>query len=164
MNHVYFLAKKAEEGWDHTRCYDAVNLIGEGRISLGSRLRPLSMETKQIRMDCLLDPDKTIFPGAETIIYFSDGSEPARVIYLGDRRHRLVWGRVELEVRYRQQRWKFFLEGKHLASMIQSDSTEPVLALTESRWVPRYTMMSCSTLPEPLALLMLHFPLLQIAP
>ena len=163
MNHVYFLAKKVEDDRNCYRAYDAVNLIGESHISLKSRLHPISMETPQIRMDGLIDPDKTIFPGAENILYFSDGSDPARIIYLGEHQHRIVWGRLNILVRYWHLRWKFFLDGKELASMVPVRGAEPVTAVTESRWSPCLTMMSRADLPEPLAMIMLHFPLLQTA-
>ena len=162
MNQVYFLAGKEEAGRNSFRCYKAVDLIAESEMLLHGRVRPIHLRVGNVDMDCVVDLDQTIFPGAEYAIHFSDGGEPARVVYLGDRRHRLIWGRVELEVRYRNLGWKFFVKGKHLASMIPVEPTDPIGAVLNSRWVPRYTMMSREELPEILAALMLHFPLLQI--
>ena len=162
MNQVYFLAGKEEPGMNSCRCYKALDLIAESKMLLHGRVRPMHLRVGNVDMDCVVDLDQTVFPGAEYAIHFSDGSEPARVIYDGWGRNRIVWRQLELEVRYRNLGWKFFVKGKHLASMIPVEPTDPIGAVLNSRWVPRYTMMSREKLPEILAALMLHFPLLQI--
>jgi len=161
VNHVYFLARQSQRGMHCYRSYHCLDLIAESKSYIRPRFYPVNISVGPLELDGTVDIDRTIFPGMETVIHCSDGREPARVIYLGDRRHRLVWGSAELEVRYRNLSWKFFLNGKHLASMIPVNSTDLTSLLSEESWTPRYTMMSRVELPKTLAALMLHFPLLQ---
>ena len=162
MNHIYFMARKCESGKDFFRCYNAVDLFARSEMFTRGRIHPVQIRVGETYLETMVDMDLTVFPGREYAVCISDGTVPARVVYLGDGRHRLIWNRVELEVRYRNLRWKFFLGGKHLASMIPVDAADPIGAILKGRWTPRYTMMSRAELPEILAALMLHFPMLQI--
>lgn len=162
MNHVYFLARKDGAGGDRFRCYNALELIGESEVTRRGRVRVIRIRAGETDMDCLVDMDQTVFPGAEYSVLFSDGGEPAKIVYLERNRHLLIWGRYRIEVRIRGFRYKFFLEKQHFATMIPVEPTDPVGALVNERWTPRYTMMSRVKLPEILAALMLHFPMLEI--
>lgn len=163
MNHVYFIARLTLEGKHCYRCYDAVDLMSRSEVILRGKVRPVHIRWGNLDMDCVVDTELTVFPGVGRDIHFSDGSAPARVIYEGPYRHRLVWDRIDLEVHCdREYRYKFFLEKKHLATMIPVNPTDPIGAVMKGHWTPRYTMMSRCDLPGTLASLMLHFPMLQI--
>lgn len=162
MNHVYFLTRLCLTGMNHYRCYRETQLIAQSTVPYSRTRYPVLIRAGDTEMTCLVDPEKTVFPGAENEVTLPDGT--ARVIYDGRGSHRLILGRYALRVREEDSRYRFFLEGRLVAVMNPVPAAQRLADLEEGNWSPRLVLMAAEPLPERLAVLMLHFPLLQVAP
>ena len=107
--------------------------------------------------------DSTIFPGCRREVRYIDDNELlAEIIYEEPGRHTLVLGEETICIQSRKRNHLFYLDGE-LVAEIRPCFLSPVPQAEEEDWTTRYMMVRRAPVSELMELLMLSFPILQIA-
>ena len=110
------------------------------------------------------DFDSTIFPGCRRDVRYIDDNELlAELVYNGQGSHSIILGEETIHIQSKKRNYLFYLDGELVAEIRPCFlCTEP--KAEEEDWTVRYMMIRRSPVSELMELLMLSFPILQIAP
>lgn len=161
---VYYVAQNYATGISEYRYFRQTQEIGQAAVLVVPKY-PTTVRCGGLTLQWNQDMDRTVFPGCSTSIQKADtGTEFAAAIWDGAGKHllRTPWG--ELQVFHQAGLFLFYKGGIHIASMGKMQHLFRSPLPLEADWEPRLVMMALHTLSDPLAMLMLSFPLFQIAP
>jgi len=123
---------------------------------------PIRISCGELALEYSRDPDITLFPGINRAIFAGDLREIwGRVIWMGQGKHRLDTPFGTVCLLRKDDTYRFFRDDILIARMHPAkQDTFPLPAGSE--WEPRLILAPEEPLPEPLATVLLAFPLLQI--
>lgn len=108
--------------------------------------------------------DSTIFPGCRRDVRYIDDNELlAEIIYNGHGSHSLILGEESLQIQSDKRNYLFYQHGE-LVAEIRPCFLCPEPRTEEEDWTVRYMMVRRAPVSQLMELLMLSFPILQIAP
>jgi len=160
--HCYRSSVRTRTGANEYRYYRGNEQIGEADAEVSPSF-PVTISGAGLTLRCAQDPGRTIFRGCSNMVTLNDGREEyARVVYLESGVHSLELSYDRLRVTCKEGTYRFFRNGQPVAVMRRATPDSAPQRFWDSRWEPQMVMMATEPLPEPLALLMLSFPLIQI--
>lgn len=160
--HCYRSTVRTRTGANEYRYYRGNEQIGEAEAEVSPTF-PVTISGAGMTLRCTQDPGRTIFRGCSNVVTLNDSrKEYARVVYLESGVHSLELDYDRLRVTVSDGTYRFFRDGQPVAVMRRATPDSGPQRFWDSRWEPQMVMMVTEPLPEPLALLMLSFPLLQI--
>lgn len=160
--HCYRSTVRTRTGANEYRYYRGNEQIGEAEAEVSPSF-PVTVTGAGMTLSCRQDPGRTIFRGCSNVVSLNDGQqEYARVVYLETGVHTMELSYDRLRVTFGDGTYRFFRDGNPVAVMRRATPDSGPQRFWDSRWEPQMVMMATEPLPDPLALLMLSFPLLQI--
>ena len=160
--HCYRSTVRTRTGANEYRYYRGNEQIGEAEAEVSSTF-PVTVTGAGMTLNCSQDPSRTVFRGCSNVIRLNGGpQEYARVVYLESGVHSLELSYDRLRVIAGEGTYRFFRDGQPVAVMRRATPDSGPQRFWDSRWEPQMVMMATEPLPDPLVLLMMSVPLLQI--
>ena len=160
---VYFTTRRCITGANEYRYFNGVKPLGEASAFV-MRLSSISIRGTAITMQCEQDMDRTVFPGARNVVINAHtGEAVASSVWLETGCHALYLDNVKVDVVVKDGIYHFSRQGTPLAVMARSPRGKSS-PHTDDQWESEFVMMAPQPLSDRLALLMLAFPLIQVAP
>lgn len=164
----YIVTRRCTTGVNEYRYYRGIEQIGKATAFVMPDY-PVTLQCTGLMLRYVNDPEITRVCGISRPVFDADcGEEYARVYWDGTGRHRLYTPFGKFLVEYRDGVYAF---GRGEACIAGSRTIRKGSVLRaewetvkDAQWEPHMAMMTTEQLPDELALLMLAFPLLQLAP
>lgn len=158
----YYATVRTRTGANEYRYHRGADQIGSATAEVSPSF-PVTISGAGLTFRCEQEPGRTIFPGCSNILTMNGGTqEYARVIYRDSGVHTLKLSYDELRVTCSNGTYRFFRGDSPVAVMRRAQNTSGSQRFWDGRWEPQLVMMVSEPLPDPLALLMLSFPLIQV--
>ena len=160
---VYIVTRRCLTGVNEYHYFRGIHPIGDGAALVLPNF-PVSIRGAGLSLRCEQEPGMTIFPGVTKPVTREDNGEVfADITWYEIGQHSLSTGRETLLIRSCEGRYHFFRGGVLIARMGQVGKVPDLMQPLEENWKPVLAMMPLEPVSTELALLMLSFPLLQIA-
>lgn len=165
---TYIVTRRCVTGVNEYRYYRGIEQIGKATAFLLPDY-PVTLQCTGLMLRYVNDPEITRVSGISRPVFDADcGEEYARVYWDGTGRHRLYTPFGKFPVEYRDGVYAFGRRDVCIAGIRTIRKGSPLHpeweTVKEDQWEPRMAMVTTERLPDELALLMLAFPLLQLAP
>lgn len=161
---VYFSTRRCITGSNEYRYFRGIEPLGEAS-ALTMRSYPVSIRGARVTLHYTQDMNRTIFPGVHKIVHCAHtGDAFASVIWMRTGTHMLYINSEKVDIQCQNGVYRFSRDGREIAVMAPSRKKDAPGFPGDEHWEPQYVMMTAEPIPDQLALLMLAFPLLQIAP